>query len=62
MSYSQLIEICKSGKTGMIPGWQGYIDWDFSKNEIYFHNGNYRLCQKELEDYIKNRTDLFYII
>ena len=62
MSYSEIKDICKSGKTGLIPGWKGYLDWDYRTNEIYFHNENYRLNQKELEDFIKDRTDLFYII
>ena len=43
MSYSEIKDICKSGKTGLIPGWKGYLDWDYRTNEIYFHNENYRL-------------------
>lgn len=46
----------------MIPGWIGYLNWDYSTNQLYFHNKEYRLNQKDLEIKIKNRTDLYYII
>jgi len=29
MSLEQLKELCRHGKVGMIPGWKGYIKWDY---------------------------------
>lgn len=29
MTYSKLREICKTGKTGLIPGWKGYIKYSY---------------------------------
>ena len=48
----------------MIPGWEGYLDWDYSKDEIYFHNKDYILSQTDLENNfnIQSRNDLYYII
>lgn len=30
MSYQEIIDKCKHGYTAMIPGWEGYIDYDYS--------------------------------
>ena len=62
MSYSEIIYHCQRGKIGIIPNWKGYLKWNYSSNELQFINGDYIMFQKELEDKIKNRTDLYYII
>lgn len=64
MTYEQIKDLCRHGKTGLIPNWQGYLKWDYAKNEIYFQNASYIMTQSELEgDYgISNRDDLYYII
>ena len=62
MSYSDIKELCRKGKTGMVPGWKGYLKWNYSEDELQFINGNYKMSQSELEDKIINRTDLYYII
>ena len=62
MTYQEIHELCKKGKTGMIPRWTGYLKWDYAKDQIYFINGDYRMNQEELEKHIKDRTDLIYII
>lgn len=64
MSYQEIIDKCKHGYTAMIPGWEGYIDYDYSVDQIYFHNYDYTLTQEELENRfnIQNRNDLLYII
>ena len=62
MSYKEIKEICKKGKTGIIPGWKGYLKWNYASNQLYFVNGDYIMSQNELEKQINNRTDLFYII
>ena len=62
MTYSEIKELCKKGKVGIIPNWKGYIKWDYSKDELYFVNNDYRMSQIELKDKTNNRTDLFYII
>jgi len=32
MTYSEIRDKCRQGKTGMIPGWKGYLDWDYAKD------------------------------
>lgn len=41
MSYTEIYNLCKSGKTGIIPGWKGYIKYSYSNNELYFINEDY---------------------
>lgn len=62
MTYKEIEDICSRGKVGLIPGWAGYIKYDYYKKELYFQNGDYKMRQSELEDKIGNRNDLFYII
>ena len=62
MTLDQIKEKCSQGKVGMIPGWTGYIKYDYYKKQIYFVNGDYVMNQSELEHKISNRTDLLYII
>ena len=62
MTYQEIYELCKKGKIGMIPGWKGYLKWDYTKNQIFFVNGDYTMNQNELEKHIKDRNDLYYII
>lgn len=46
----------------MIPGWKGYIKWNYGLEELQFVNGDYVMSEKDLVDKIKDRTDLIYII
>lgn len=62
MKYSDIKELCRHGKVGRIPGWVGYLKWDYGTDQIYFINGDYKMTQSELEDKIADRTDLYYII
>lgn len=62
MTLRELKLFIKKGKVGLIPGWKGYIKWNYSKDQLQFVNGDYVITQSELEDKIKDRTDLFYII
>ena len=64
MTYTEIKDICKKGKTGLIPNWRGYLKWNYAKDELQFVNNNYIMTQDELEgNYgITNRTDLYYII
>lgn len=32
LTYPEIKEICKSGKIGLIPGWKGYIKYDYYKD------------------------------
>ena len=61
MNYQDLRYLCRRGKVGLIPGWQGYVKWDYGKDQIKFVNGDYTMSQEELEEKIKDRTDLYYI-
>lgn len=51
MNYQFIKDKCKSGYTAMIPGWKGYLDWNYSIDQIYFHNFDYTLTQEELENW-----------
>lgn len=62
MTYSEIRDKCRQGKTGMIPGWKGYLDWDYAKDQLFFHNNDYIMEEKELRNHIKDRKDLLYII
>lgn len=62
MTYSEVKNKCREGYLGMIPGWKGYLTWDYASDQLCFKNGDYLLNQKNLEDKIKLRTDLYYII
>lgn len=62
MTYSEICDICKKGHIGRIPGWIGYLHWDYSNQELYFKNFNYILKGDELKNKILNRKDLYYII
>lgn len=62
MTIQDIKPICKSGKWGIIPGWKGYIKYNYYTNELEFVNGNYILSQGELENKINDRNDLYYII
>lgn len=49
--------------TYILPGWKGYFKYDYSKNEFYFQNKDYRLNWKQLTDMgIDKRTDWIKII
>lgn len=62
MTYQEVKKLIQKGKIGIIPGWKGYLKWDYSSSELYFVNNNYRLSQRELEQKINTRNDLYYII
>ena len=36
MTYKEIEDICSRGKVGLIPGWAGYIKYDYYKKELYF--------------------------
>ena len=62
MTYLEIKNICQRGKIGLIPGWIGYIKYNYGIRELEFVNGDYKMSEKELESKIKDRNDLYYII
>lgn len=63
MTYNLATLHAATGDTLMLPNWQGYFKWDFSKNELYFQNGDYYLSQKQIRDLkLHERDDWYYII
>jgi len=36
MEYQEVKNICKKGYIGLIPGWDGYIKYNYSNDELYF--------------------------
>lgn len=36
MNYEEIKDICSHGKIGLVPGWKGYIKYDYYKRELYF--------------------------
>jgi len=43
MTYSEIKNICKRGKIGLIPGWTGYLKYNYAKNELEFVNNGYTM-------------------
>lgn len=64
MTYLEIKELCRKGKTGIIPDWKGYLEWDYNTDTLQFVNGDYVMTQDELENNhnVTNRNDLYYII
>lgn len=62
MNYSKIKEICRKGYIGIIPGWNGRLKWDYSKDQLCFINEDYSISGDELKEKIINRNDLYYII
>lgn len=60
MTYNEIIEIVKKGKTGMLPNFKGYFKWDFSKDKMLFYNEDYVCLAERLN--IQKRNDFYYII
>lgn len=59
MTYTELCEIAKTGKVGMLPNFIGYFKWDFGNKTLVFTNEDYKCLAEELD--IKNRQDFYYI-
>ena len=62
MTLEKLKPLLKRGKIGIIPGWVGYLKYNYGTEQLEFQNNNYILAGKELENKIINKTDLYYII
>lgn len=63
MNYNQATLYAATGHTLMLPGWEGYFKWDWSKKEMYFQNGDYYLSEKDLLDKgLDKRKDWYYIV
>lgn len=62
MTYDQIRSYCRKGKIGKIPGWKGYIKWDYNKDQLVFTNEDYVMNERELQSKIGERKDLYYII
>ena len=63
MNYNLATLYAATGKTLMLPDWQGYFNWDYNNNELYFQNGDYRLNNQQLrEKGVMERTDWYYIL
>lgn len=62
MTYKEIEDLCKHGKVGIIPGWKGFLKWNYAKDEIQFVNGDYSMTSPALRELIQDRTDLYYII
>ena len=62
MTLKEINPLIRRGKVGIIPSWKGYIKWNYALDKIQFTNNDYIMTQEELEDKIRNRNDLYYII
>lgn len=63
MNYNQATLWASSGKTLVLPGWDGYFTWDYANNELVFRNGDYFLNNKQLRDKgVMNRNDWYFIL
>lgn len=48
MTYDELCELAKQGKTGLLPNFVGYFDWSYRCNELIFRNKDFRCRVKDL--------------
>lgn len=48
MTYNELCELAKLGKTGKLPNFIGYFNWSYRYNELMFHNGDFKCKAKDL--------------
>lgn len=63
MNYNLATLYAATGKTLMLPGWQGIFIWDYADNTLIFKNGDYRLNNQQLRDKgVMDRNDWYYII
>ena len=62
MTLNELKLFIRNGKWGLIPGWKGYIKWNYALKEMQFVNGDYKMPYNELKEKVNDRTDLYYII
>ena len=63
MKFEEALEEAKLGSLLMLPNYEGYFKWDWSKQELYFYNGSYYKYITEMQDqYLENRNDWYYII
>lgn len=60
MTYTDICNLAKQGKVGMLPNFIGYFKWDYVNNDLMFYNGDFNCRAKDLE--VQNRTDFYYII
>lgn len=60
MTYTDICNLAKQGKVGMLPNFIGYFKWDYGNNDLMFYNGDFNCRAKDLE--VQNRTDFYYII
>jgi len=42
MTYTQISELVRKGKIGMLPHFVGYFKWNYNKEEVWFENGDYK--------------------
>lgn len=59
MSYTEIQNIVKNGKIGILPKFVGYFKWNYNENYMEFYNGDFTCPADMLE--IKNREDFYYI-
>ena len=58
MTYNLATLYAVTGKTLMLPGWEGYFYWNYGNNELNFRNGDYCLSSKQLEELnVRDRED-----
>ena len=48
MTYEELSNKAKEGKTGRLPNFIGYFDWSYRYNELMFRNKDFRCKAKDL--------------
>lgn len=60
MTLEEIEPIIKSGKTAILPNFEGYFKWDYGNNRIIFQNNRFTCDARQLD--IANRNDFYYII
>ena len=34
MTYNEIKKLCRKGKVGIVPKWDGYLKWNYALNEL----------------------------
>lgn len=58
MTYQEILEKAKKGKTCLLPNYKGYFNYNYGSGQLYFHNGDY---YKGVDEELKKRNDWYFI-
>lgn len=60
MTYKEIIQLAKQGKTIKLENFEGYFKWNYGTDKLIFYNKDFKCNAEDLD--IMTRTDFYYII